>query len=470
MSELTKELMELVWGTKSSPGLSDTIFCRWTQGFAFSESEGSALEQFEGGPCAVIAPVQAFLLKKLLFSSEKSSWRDCPEEERKELLCHTLCDILESACCDNSGSYCLVSWLRGKTTEETASISGSPAESSCQVEPSSALAVEELGFERFHALIHKRSFGSLSELKDSVLDQYSMWGNKFGVLLFLYSVLLTKGIENIKNEIEDASEPLIDPVYGHGSQSLINLLLTGHAVSNVWDGDRECSGMKLLGIHKQAAVGFLTLMEALRYCKLLLLQSHTHKSGATSSLAIQSNFHTVGSYLKSPKYPIWIVGSETHLTVFFAKDMALVAPEAPSEQARRVFQTYDPEDNGFIPDSLLEDVMKALDLVSDPEYINLMKNKLDPEGLGIILLGPFLQEFFPDQGSSGPESFTVYHYNGLKQSNYNEKVMYVEGTAVVMGFEDSMLQTDDTPIKRCLQTKWPYIELLWTTDRSPSLN
>ena len=32
MSELTKELMELVWGTNSSPGLSDTIFCRWTQG------------------------------------------------------------------------------------------------------------------------------------------------------------------------------------------------------------------------------------------------------------------------------------------------------------------------------------------------------------------------------------------------------------------------------------------------------
>ncbi|XP_010615541.1 ubiquitin carboxyl-terminal hydrolase MINDY-3 isoform X2 [Fukomys damarensis] len=418
MSEVTKELMELVWGTKSSPGLSDTIFCRWTQGFVFSESEGSALEQFEGGPCAVIAPVQAFLLKKLLFSSEKSSWRDCSEEEQKELLCYTLCDILESACCDNSGSYCLVSWLRGRTAEETASISGNPAESSCQVEHSSALAVEELGFERFHALIQKRSFRNLSELKDAVLDQYSMWANKFGVLLFLYSVLLTKGIENIKNEIEDASEPLIDPVYGHGSQSLINLLLTGHAVSNVWDGDRECSGMQLLGIHEQAAVGFLTLMEALRYCK----------------------------------------------------DMALVAPEAPSEQARRVFQTYDPEDNGFIPDSLLEDVMKALDLVSDPEYINLMKNKLDPEGLGIILLGPFLQEFFPDQGSSGPESFTVYHYNGLKQSNYNEKVMYVEGTAVIMGFEEPRLQTDDTPIKRCLQTKWPYIELLWTTDRSPSLN
>lgn len=27
-------------------------------GFVFSESESTALEQFEGGPCAVIAPVQ----------------------------------------------------------------------------------------------------------------------------------------------------------------------------------------------------------------------------------------------------------------------------------------------------------------------------------------------------------------------------------------------------------------------------
>lgn len=29
--------------------------------------------------------------------------------------------------------------------------------------------------------------------------------------------------------------------------------------------------------------------------------------------------------------------------------------------------------------------------------VNLVKSKLDPENLGIILLGPFLLEFFPDQ-------------------------------------------------------------------------
>lgn len=31
------------------------------EGFVFSENEHTALEQFEGGPCAVIAPVQVLL-------------------------------------------------------------------------------------------------------------------------------------------------------------------------------------------------------------------------------------------------------------------------------------------------------------------------------------------------------------------------------------------------------------------------
>ena len=114
-------------------------------------------------------------------------------------------------------------------------------------------------------------------------------------------VFSLQGIENIRNEIQDTLEPLIDPVHGHGrynntslhllstsvwllqqikcysgfdlcgkvsfiyfriphilywcfflicfcSQSLVNLLVTGHAVSNVWDGDRECSGMSKTSI------------------------------------------------------------------------------------------------------------------------------------------------------------------------------------------------------------------------------
>uniref|UniRef100_A0A8C5G863 Ubiquitin carboxyl-terminal hydrolase MINDY n=1 Tax=Gouania willdenowi TaxID=441366 RepID=A0A8C5G863_GOUWI len=406
-------------------------------GFVFSENEQTALEQFEGGPCAVIAPVQAFLLKNTLYNRESSNWRQMSEEEQKAALCSTLSEILESACSSPSTGFYLVTWAKGQSPNSSTlrNTETQPTSQTQDVpEPeSTAFAAEDLGFEQYHSVLHKQAVASVSDLREEVLSLYHTWRGCCGVLLFLYSVILTKGIENIRNEIQDTMEPLIDPVHGHGSQSLVNLLVTGHAVSNVWDGDRECSGMKLHGIQKQASVGFLTLMESLRYCK-------------------------VGTCLKSPKFPIWILGSETHLSVFFAKEMSLVGPESPSEQARRVFQSFDPEDNGFIPESLLEDVMKALDLVSEPEYVSLVKSKLDPESLGIILLGPFLLEFFPDQS------------NTLMCVRVWYQVEYVEGTALVLGFEDPMVRTDDTPVKRCLQTKWPYIELLWTTDRSPSLN
>uniref|UniRef100_A0AAY5EAU7 Ubiquitin carboxyl-terminal hydrolase MINDY n=1 Tax=Electrophorus electricus TaxID=8005 RepID=A0AAY5EAU7_ELEEL len=443
MSDLNRDVVDLVWG-KQSTGVSASLFRRWTQGFVFSETERSALEQFEGGPCAVIAPVQAFLLKNILFNRESSNWRDVSEEEQRTALCSTLAEILESACGGRGASFCLATWARGKGSSDVTDIPDSPPEPESSRPADAQQQLPSEGLSSQHALPpnfkNRWTLKTVAELKESVLSLYDTWRNKFGVLLFLYSVILTKGIENIKNEIEDSTEPLIDPVYGHGSQSLINLLVTGHAVSNVWDGDRECSGMSKLGPPPFFSLSFLPLLSQ------------------------------VGSLLKSPKFPIWILGSETHLSVFFGKEMSLVAPESPSEQARRVFQTFDPEDNGFIPDTLLEDVMKALDLVSEPEYVNLMKSKLDPEGLGIVLLGPFLLEFFPDQDTGIPDSFPVYHYNGLKQSNHDEKVSYVEGTALVLGFEDPMVRTDDTPIKRCLQTKWPYVELLWTTERSPSLN
>uniref|UniRef100_A0A8C1JCW4 Ubiquitin carboxyl-terminal hydrolase MINDY n=1 Tax=Cyprinus carpio TaxID=7962 RepID=A0A8C1JCW4_CYPCA len=436
MSDTNKEVVDLVWGRPGGGGVPASLFRRWSQGFVFSEAERSALEQFEGGPCAVIAPVQAFLLKNILFNTEGSNWKDISEEEQRTVLCSTLSEILESACLSKTQAFHLATLPRAKTTDSSDITDSHPEpESSQPTDTPTALAAEELGFERFHSVIQKRTLRTDAELREVVLSLYDTWKNKFGVLLFLYSVILTKGIENIKNEIEDTSEPLIDPVYGHGSQSLINLLVTGHAVSNVWDGDRECSGMSRHGIGMEIGAQLLFLF-------FLLLK--------------------VGAFLKSPKFPIWILGSETHLSVFFTKEMALVAPESPSEQARRVFQTFDPEGK-IIKKGRISSIVYVCD-------VNLMKSKLDPEGLGIILLGQFLQEFFPDQDSVIPDSFPVYHYNGLKQSNHNEKVSYVEGTALVMGFEDPMVRTDDTPVKRCLQTKWPYIELLWTTERSPSLN
>ncbi|XP_032814668.1 ubiquitin carboxyl-terminal hydrolase MINDY-3 [Petromyzon marinus] len=447
-----REVADLLWGSGGSR-VADAVFRRWTQGFVFSEDEPTALEQFEGGPCAVIVPVQAFLLKNALFGSENINWKECSEDERRLLLCHGLCEILEKAQPPHASSLCLVRWAKGKEQlpgEDDEQDQGAPNSAPSTRGPSSAAhtddpSSDEITFERFHNLIHRECVANPSELRAAVTELVPDLMGNFGVLLFLYSLILTKGIENIKNETEDPNIPLIDPTYGHGSQSLINLLLTGQAVSNVWDGEKECSGMRLFGMREQATIGFLTLMESFRLCQ-------------------------VGSFLKSPQVPIWVLGSETHLTIFFTKELSVVASESPTEHARRVFKSFDPEDNGFILDSMLEDLMKTLDLFADPEYVNIMKTKLDPEGLGLILLGPFILEFFPEQEVNIPESFTVYHYNGLRHSCPKEKVSYTEGTAMVMGFHEAGLSTDDTPVKSCLQTKWPYLELLWSTARAPSLN
>lgn len=42
--------------------------------------------------------------------------------------------------------------------------------------------------------------------------------------------------------MDDPTAPLI-AIYGHSSQELVNLLLAGTAVTNVFDGDRHVGGV-----------------------------------------------------------------------------------------------------------------------------------------------------------------------------------------------------------------------------------
>lgn len=55
------------------------------------------------------------------------------------------------------------------------------------------------------------------------------------------------------------------------------------------------------------------------------------------------------------------------VTVLFSLERRLVSPETPSEVARRVFKSFDPEGNNFISAVLLQDVLRALELVSEAE-------------------------------------------------------------------------------------------------------
>ena len=150
-------------------------------------------------------------------------------------------------------------------------------------------STEEVSPDEYHKRLQVVHFNTIEEVEKYYSMNFEVLSAKYGVLLFMYTVLLTKGIENVNSELSDTSEPLIHNTYGYGSQALINLMLTGRAVAHVWDNDQDVGGLKLRGINEQSDIGFITLMEQMRYC-------------------------TVGSFYKNPRNPVWVMGSETHLT------------------------------------------------------------------------------------------------------------------------------------------------------------
>ncbi|CAG0916953.1 unnamed protein product [Notodromas monacha] len=433
LASTLEELQTLLWG----PVIKQEIWERWSQGFSFSENEGTALLQKEGGPCAVIAPVQAFLLKNYLEDGVSciENLRGVGEEGRKTMFLNSLSEIIHQAS-NGSEAATLVVQNTADVLEKDNGEAPPPIEMS---------AVDPRSPEVFLKNSTYIALQGSHEIHEALLRHFDVFCCNLGVLRFLYSVLLTKGLSNIKQEMEDPSEGLIDGIYGHGSQSLINLFLTGKAVNNVWDNTRDVGGLSLRGIPAQNKVGFLTTLEHHRYCE-------------------------VGSYLKNPLYPVWLLGSETHLTVLFSFDSGLTAAESPREIAHRIFKSFDPEGNGFISCEKLQDIMVALNLVSEPEYVNIMRQKLDEEGLGIILRSKFMEEFYPQsRRESKTNSFSLFHYNGLERSCQDSKVVFQEGQAEVVDGEIQMMH-DQTPILLCVQTKWPSIDVNWKSGRAPSLN
>ncbi|XP_032526574.1 ubiquitin carboxyl-terminal hydrolase MINDY-3 homolog [Danaus plexippus] len=415
----------LLWGDH----VKEDVFRRWAQGFHFSPDEPSALIQQEGGPCAAIAPVQGFLLKILLSETVGHSLQDLTTEKCNSVLVRAVCLILGQCL---ATKYNVAVYRKNDTEGQTSSgLNVSAEELSCDA------------IDHFHRRIEVHTFKAITEVEAFYTRNIRILKDKYGVLLLLYSVILSKGVEAVEMELSELSDPLIHSTYGYGSQGLINLMLTGRAVAHVWDHEQVVGGLRLRGIENQNDIGFLTIMEHMQYC-------------------------TVGSFYKNPKHPVWVLASETHLTVLFSFERRLAAPETAGESAERIFRSFDPEGNNFIPSAALQDVLCAADLVSEPEYVELMRRKLDSENLGIILLSAFMDEFFPGSERGAPDTFTLHHYNGLSRSNPGGRVVYRTGRAALL--ECPMRAATTDPMLTCLQTKWPSIDVVWDDGQSPSLN
>ncbi|ESO97147.1 hypothetical protein LOTGIDRAFT_143419, partial [Lottia gigantea] len=122
-----------------------------------------------------------------------------------------------------------------------------------------------------------------------------------GVILVLYSAILSRGIQKVKNDFDEAGLKLMAQ-HGYCTQEMVNLLLGGKGVSNVFNDtvELESGGVitVLKGISSRSEIGLLSLFEHYKSCQ-------------------------VGTFYKTPKYPIWVVCSESHFSVLFSNKREL---------------------------------------------------------------------------------------------------------------------------------------------------
>jgi len=230
---------------------------------------------------------------------------------------------------------------------------------------------EQLQAERIVSLVVPAKWAVLLLLANPDLLQSGR-----GVLSFVYSLIASRTVRVVQADMDDPTERLVVR-FGHTSQELVNLMITGVACSNVFDDNRsmtlsdsEMSGAgSMRGVSSVPDIGYLSVHEALRYLE-------------------------VGDRLKNPKYPLWIVGSESHYTVLFALDQRVgkrSEREQQEAELKAIFQQLDPQNNGFLSYESAAVFCAALGRNFDE-----MRDRLDPAGNGIVLWTDARDTFVPE--------------------------------------------------------------------------
>jgi hypothetical protein len=341
-TKLLQRLNKLLVGPSATP--EDML--RWhSQGFNFSHSPSWGLKQGQGGPCGILASVQAEMLRELFFSGDISRVNGnlLPEFSKtrvSEVLVVSLVRILS----------------RAKSGEKYIFIEMQPNTNLANVDETHSISIVKLS--------------TSAQALQYIEENEAILAGSSGVLIYLMSLLLTRGLDQVLEDMDDVDNTLIGH-FGHCTQDLLNLLLSGKASSNVFDGMKPLggeSGFNLKGVFKKSSIGYLTHLEALRYCQ-------------------------VGEFFKIPEYPIWVLGSSSHFSVLFSLDRTIneqCEEEKILSEVQRVFKSFDPDECGFIQADELREILTALNLqvVHDDTALARIKAHLRIDG-DIILWGTF---------------------------------------------------------------------------------
>ncbi|XP_053481930.1 probable ubiquitin carboxyl-terminal hydrolase MINDY-4 isoform X2 [Ictalurus furcatus] len=267
-------LKEIIFGSPAAC-FSEEWRC---QSFTFSSRPALryGIVQKKGGPCGVLAAVQAAVLQKLLFEGTST-----------DALSERLSDATRTKCLTDAVAGIL--WRAADRKNVTVAINSGRS----QFTP--------MGHYRFDGVLDMitcvdvQSFDDLKLLIAQHIHQFE--SGPFGCVLLIVSAVLSRTIHTVRGDMDVPTSTLIG-AHGYCTQELVNLLLCGRAVSNVFDDEMKLDSGNgnftlLKGIKERCDFGLLSLYEHYNICK-------------------------VGSYLKNPRFPIWVVCSESHFSVLFS--------------------------------------------------------------------------------------------------------------------------------------------------------
>ncbi|KAL4182736.1 hypothetical protein AMTRI_Chr11g151730 [Amborella trichopoda] len=419
-NEDAHQLYYMVFGAS----VSKDILAQWcNQGIRFSTDPETCmgLVQHEGGPCGVLAAIQAFVLRNLLFyPDESSSYKSNMQHQhnfglRRFLqIPHDRPDNVTSLSENEKARALVLSMVeilflcgsKKQAAIATLNVLSNNSEEICKSDEKIAKALEGLSMESASDLqkaVRIHPYTSQKAAVQRVKEMLPVFQSRMGAMLFLISALLSRGLEAIQSDRDDPGLPLVTAPFGHASQEIVNLLLCGQAVPNVFDGSMDLGGgMSLKGIPTSVEVGFLTLLESLNFCK-------------------------VGHYLKCPKWPIWVIGSESHYTVLFALDVNVQEENKLEERESRIRKAFDSQDQsgggGFISSEAFQQVLRETNISIPPEKLEALCNS------GFIVWNEFWQVLLQLDESSGGlkdstglmgrRQFDLYHFNGIAKSVQN---------------------------------------------------
>ncbi|ETO30004.1 hypothetical protein RFI_07117 [Reticulomyxa filosa] len=497
-SKTLQRMKDTIWGKEAETKDID----RWyQQGFGFvpHEEMGFGLLQLHGGPCGILASVQGFVLRELLFDPllkvQLKNESDTPvivtDQQKTEALTRSLHKILLKCAIDKHN----LPWI---------------------------VALDNKGSKVWYR-VHETP----EKLRQQVEESMPLLQSAVGVVAFLFSIVMARSFDILLSEVDDPNNLWSCHIYalkntthvmtnvhrfGHCSQELVNLVLSGRAVSNTHDGDKAFGSNEsmsqadignakdlfiLKGIGPNQEIGFLTSLEVMGYTK-------------------------VGEHYKTPKYPIWVIGSSSHYSVVFALDEnvgKISVEDAEQVSVRRAFTIYDQLEHGFIQfrdlNLLLSDLGIKLDFdLSDCRVL------LDPDNTQVIVWVQFWKFFqqlkHPEKlkweckqctfqnplnkkncevcddlkGSQpiilfdedtaketnksksetkAPKNFTMYHFNGLRQTKKDRPLL-----TKLRVFDEADIEAPPPGIAEeltgLIRTKWPYAIVEYSGPFAPKVD